>query len=72
MKAAERIARIDARETRSSTDFAVTIGGGADVRLGDRISVRVFDGDYSRIFLPRGNGFGFAPRPHNVRLSFAW
>lgn len=61
---------IDARGSQSSTDFAWTIGGGADVRVGDRIRVRVFQGDYSRIFLPRRNTFGFARRPHNVRFSF--
>lgn len=35
----------------SSTDFAAAIGGGLDVRLGDKFSLRVFQVDYMPIFL---------------------
>ena len=35
----------------SSTDFAAAIGGGLDVRLGDRFSLRVVQVDYAPVFL---------------------
>jgi opacity protein-like surface antigen len=34
-----------------STDFAMAVGGGLDVRLGDKFSVRVFQVDYAPVFL---------------------
>lgn len=34
-----------------STDFAMGVGGGLDVRLGDRISLRVIQIDYTPVFL---------------------
>lgn len=34
-----------------STDFAAAVGGGVDLRLGDRFSIRAFQIDYAPIFL---------------------
>ncbi|HEX4946828.1 MAG TPA: outer membrane beta-barrel protein [Blastocatellia bacterium] len=34
-----------------STDFAAAIGGGVDIRLGDRFSLRAFQIDYAPVFL---------------------
>jgi opacity protein-like surface antigen len=34
-----------------STDFAAAFGGGLDVRLGDRFSIRAFQVDYAPVFL---------------------
>lgn len=58
-------------DTASSTDFALAIGGGVDVRVNDRIAVRVFQADYNPIFLSGGNELGFGnTRADNVRFSF--
>ena len=35
----------------SSTDFAMGVGGGLDIRLGDRFSIRAFQVDYTPVFL---------------------
>jgi opacity protein-like surface antigen len=35
----------------SSTDFAMALGGGLDVRANDRVAVRVFQVDYNPVFL---------------------
>ena len=35
----------------SSTDFAMAVGGGLDVRLSDRVSLRVIQIDYAPVFL---------------------
>jgi opacity protein-like surface antigen len=35
----------------SSTDFAMGVGGGLDIRLSDRFSIRAFQVDYAPIFL---------------------
>ncbi len=35
----------------SSSDFAAAIGGGIDVRLSDRVDLRVFQFDYNPVFL---------------------
>ena len=60
-----------ATETASSTDFALAIGGGVDVRVNDRVAVRVFQVDYNPIFLSSGNELGFGnKRADNVRFSF--
>ena len=57
--------------TASSTDFAVAIGGGLDVRVNNRLDVRVFQGDYNPVFLSRRNELGFGKgRADNVRFSF--
>jgi opacity protein-like surface antigen len=39
------------RSDTSSTNFAVGIGGGLDIRLGDRLSLRAIQVDYTPIFL---------------------
>ena len=58
-------------ETASSTDFALAIGGGFDVRVSERVEVRVFQVDYNPIFLSSGNELGFGnKRADNVRFSF--
>lgn len=57
--------------TSSSTDFALAIGGGLDVRVNNRLDVRVFQGDYNPVFLSRRNELGFGKRrADNVRFSF--
>ena len=57
--------------TTSSTDFALALGGGVDVRINDRVDLRVFQTDYNPIFLSRGNDLGFGKsRADNVRFSF--
>ena len=49
----------------------MAIGGGVDVRVNDRIAVRVFQADYNPIFLSGGNELGFGnTRADNVRFSF--
>jgi opacity protein-like surface antigen len=35
----------------SSTDFAAAIGGGLDIRVGERFSIRAFQVDYTPVFL---------------------
>jgi hypothetical protein len=58
-------------ETASSTDFALAIGGGFDVRISERVAARVFQVDYNPIFLSSGNELGFGnKRADNVRFSF--
>ena len=57
--------------TNSSTDFALAIGGGLDVRVSERVDLRVFQVDYNPIFLSSGNQLGFGnTRADNVRFSF--
>ena len=56
--------------TNSSTDFAVALGGGIDVRVGEFIDLRLIQADYTPIFLSRGNNLGFGrARADNVRFS---
>jgi len=58
-------------DTDSSTDFALALGGGLDVRISERVDLRVFQVDYNAIFLSRGNELGFGhARADNVRFSF--
>ena len=62
---------LNVTETRSSTDLALAIGGGLDVRISDRIDLRVFQAEYNPIFLSRGNELGFGgTRADNIRFSF--
>lgn len=57
--------------TTSSTDFALALGGGLDVRANDRADLRAFQADYNPIYLSRGNELGFGKaRADNVRFSF--
>lgn len=37
--------------TTNATDFAMGLGGGLDVRVGERVSLRVFQSDYNPVFL---------------------
>jgi len=37
--------------TANATDFAMALGGGLDVRLNDRVGLRVFQVDYNPVFL---------------------
>jgi opacity protein-like surface antigen len=65
------LAAFNVSDTASSTDFALAIGGGLDIRVNDRIDVRVFQADYNPIFLSAGNELGFGnARADNVRFSF--
>lgn len=62
---------LNATETKSSTDFALAIGGGVDVRASDHVDLRIIQADYNPIFLSRGNDLGFGKtRADNVRFSF--
>jgi len=57
--------------TNSSTDFALALGGGLDVRVSEHVDLRVFQVDYNPIFLSSGNELGFGnSRADNVRFSF--
>ena len=65
------ITSLNSSDTLSSTDFALAIGGGIDIRVNDRIDVRVFQADYNPIFLSDRNELGFGnTRADNVRFSF--
>ena len=65
------VASINVASTTSSTDFALALGGGLDVRVSERFDLRVFQADYNPVFLSRGNELGFGKsRADNVRFSF--
>ena len=58
--------------TDSSTDFTMNLGGGLDVRLNDRVDLRVFQLDYNPIFLRNRTveGLNLPGRTaHGVRFS---
>jgi opacity protein-like surface antigen len=61
---------LNASDTANSTDFALALGGGLDVRVNKRFDVRLFQVDYNPIFLKDGNDTGFNRRADNVRFSF--
>ena len=62
---------LNVTETLSSTDFALALGGGVDVRVSERVALRVFQFDYNPIFLSSNNELGFGnTRADNVRFSF--
>lgn len=62
---------LNATDRLSSTDFALAIGGGLDVRVSERVDLRVFQVDYNPIFLSKKNELGFGSvRADNVRFSF--
>ena len=62
---------LNATDRLSSTDFALAIGGGLDVRVSERVDLRVFQVDYNPIFLSKKNELGFGGvRADNVRFSF--
>jgi opacity protein-like surface antigen len=62
---------LNSTDTSSSTDFALAIGGGVDVRVSEHVDLRVFQVDYNPIFLSSTNELGFGnTRADNVRFSF--
>jgi len=62
---------LNTSDTNSSTDFALAVGGGVDVRVSERVDLRVFQVDYNPIFLSSNNPLGFGnTRADNVRFSF--
>ncbi len=66
-----KVPTLNSSDSASSTDFALAIGGGLDVRVNNRVDLRVFQADYNPIFLRRGNELGFGnARADNVRFSF--
>lgn len=70
-RASLEVASLNSSGTASSTDFALAIGGGLDIRVNDRIEVRVFQADYNPIFLSERNELGFGnTRADNFRFSF--
>jgi opacity protein-like surface antigen len=68
--------------TTNATDFAMAVGGGLDVRLNDRVGLRVLQVDYNPVFLRDrsvnvlGAAGALTPvtlesnRQDNIRLSF--
>jgi len=60
-----------AHVSQSSTDFAMALGGGLDVRVYKRISVRLFQIDYNPVFSPANPQLGAntSVRFDNVRFS---
>lgn len=68
--------------TTNATDFAMALGGGLDVRVGDRVGLRVLQVDYNPVFLRDrsisvlGGAGAVQPqtlesnRQDNIRLSF--
>lgn len=62
---------LNSTSTSSSTDFALALGGGVDVRVSERVALRVFQFDYNPVFLSSSNELGFGGvRADNVRFSF--
>ncbi len=67
----------DTEFSDNSTDFALGLGGGLDVRLTDRISIRAFQVDYNPVFLRSRDVDVFGAterfdgrRLDNIRFSF--
>ena len=60
-----------AHVSQSSTDFAMALGGGLDVRVHKRIKIRLFQIDYNPVFAPNRPEFGpnTGVRFDNVRFS---
>lgn len=46
-----------------ATSFAMALGGGLDVRISDRVAIRIIQADYAPTFFGSG-------RQNNIRLSF--
>lgn len=66
-----KVSSLNVSDSSSSMDFALAIGGGVDVRVNKRIDLRVFQADYTPIFLSSGNELGFdKTRADNIRFSF--
>lgn len=67
----DTIPSLNATGTSSSTDFAMMLGGGIDVRVNKHFDVRAFQAEYNPVFLSRLNQLGFGKtRADNVRFSF--
>lgn len=65
------ISSLNVSDKLSSTDFALAIGGGVDVRVNNRVDLRIFQFDYNPTFLSRNNQLGFGDtRADNLRFSF--
>jgi opacity protein-like surface antigen len=70
-RSSTEVPSINASEDFSSTNFALALGGGVDVRVSNRVAARVFQVDYNPVFLGRLNTLGFPKlRADNVRFSF--
>jgi len=65
-----KVSSLNIEHTFSSTDFALALGGGLDVRLNRRVDLRLVQVDYNPVFLKRDNELGFGRRADNVRFSF--
>ena len=52
-----------------TTDFAMAMGGGIDVRVNDRIAIRAIQADYNPVFFA-SPALGFNGPAHNFRFSF--
>jgi opacity protein-like surface antigen len=66
-----KVSSLNVSETSNSTDFALAMGGGLDVRVNNRVDLRAFQVDYNPIFLKSGIELGFGnSRADNVRFSF--
>lgn len=61
----------NSKDTASSTDFALAVGGGLDIRVSDHLELRPFQVDYNPVYVSRDNPFGFGKaRANNTRFSF--
>lgn len=49
---------VSARVTQTATDFSMAFGGGLDIRLNNKISVRAFQLDYNPVFVKNRPQFG--------------
>ena len=60
-----------AHVSQSSTDFAMALGGGLDVRVHKRVKIRLFQIDYNPVFSPANPQLGAntSVRFDNVRFS---
>ena len=59
------------RVSQTSTDFAMALGGGLDVRVHKRVAIRLFQIDYNPVFAPTRPEFGTNTnfRFDNIRFS---
>lgn len=57
--------------SQSTNDFALAIGGGLDIRAGDRVSIRAFQVDYNPTFVQNRSQYGTnsGGRFDNMRFS---
>ncbi len=64
-----QLQQIVGENSMRSTDFALAIGGGLDVRVSRRVSIRAFQIDYNPVFVNDEQLTGGRERVDNVRLS---